>query len=119
MPISLNPGERLSLRGQIALQLRHEIVAGAVGIGERLPSARLLASTLGVNVHTVLGAYADLRDEGFIDMRRGRGAVVQNSSDTARARVAELACRFAEEAARLGMTQDETVQMIVEAGAWA
>lgn len=119
MLIRLDPQDPVSLRAQIARQLRHEIAAGSVEVGERLPSAKLLASTLGVNLHTVLGAYADLRDEGFIDMRRGRGAVVQNSSDTVRARATVLARQFAEEAVRLGMTQDETVQMILEVDAWA
>lgn len=119
MLIRLDPQDRETLRVQISQQLRHEIAVGAVQVGERLPSAKLLASTLGVNLHTVLAAYADLRDEGFIDMRRGRGAVVQNSSDTARARATVLARQFAVEAARLGMTQNETVQMILEVDAWS
>ena len=49
---------------------------GNVGPGDKLPSARDLASSLGINMHTVLRAYTTLRDEGAIELRRGRGAVV-------------------------------------------
>ena len=44
--------------------------------GDRLPAARDVAASLEINVHTVLRAYQLLREEGLVDLRRGRGAVV-------------------------------------------
>ena len=65
-----------SLADQIATQVRSGVVSGALTPGERLPAARDLAVALRVNMHTVLRAYTTLRDEGAIELRRGRGAVV-------------------------------------------
>lgn len=61
---------------QLAGQVRVAVVGGELTPGTRLPSARELAASLDINLHTVLHAYQDLRDEGLIELRRGRGAVV-------------------------------------------
>lgn len=66
---------------QIAGAIRGDIARGVLVEGERLPAAREVAGALNVNLHTVLKAYQNLRDEGFIDMRRGRGAVVARGGD--------------------------------------
>ncbi len=76
MLLSVDPASSLPLFEQLVTGLRGQIIAGSVAAGERLPAARDLAESLDVNVHTVLRAYQILRDEGFIDLRRGRGAVV-------------------------------------------
>lgn len=61
---------------RLADALRAAIVDGRIGFGERLPPTRGLAEQLGVNVNTALRAYRLLRDEGFIELRPGRGATV-------------------------------------------
>jgi GntR family transcriptional regulator len=65
------------LFAQVTAQIRDAILAGSLVAGERLPSAKDLATSLEINQHTVLHAYQDLRDEGFLELRRGRGAVVR------------------------------------------
>jgi len=69
---------------QVADQIATQVAAGQLKTGERLPSAKDLSDALGVNVHTVLHAYQRLRDEGVIELRRGRGAVVTGSQGTDR-----------------------------------
>lgn len=76
MRISIDPTLAVPLFEQLASALRSAIIDGRVIGGERLPAARDLAGTLGVNVHTVLRGYQLLRDEGLIELHRGRGAVV-------------------------------------------
>ena len=61
-------------------QLHRQLIAAIAGDelspGDSLPSVRSLAVDLGINLHTVNKAYALLRDEGYIVMRRGAGATV-------------------------------------------
>ncbi|WP_173924073.1 GntR family transcriptional regulator [Agromyces sp. Marseille-P2726] len=76
MLIRLDSALPTPLFEQLASALRSAIIDGRVIGGERLPAARQLASSLGLNVHTVLRAYRLLRDEGLIELHRGRGAVV-------------------------------------------
>lgn len=74
--IRLDPTRPTPLFEQLASAVRAAIIDGRVIGGERLPAARDLAGDLGVNMHTVLRAYRVLRDEGLIELHRGRGAVV-------------------------------------------
>lgn len=76
MRITIDPALSAPLFEQLASALRSAIIDGRVIGGERLPAARDLAATLGINVHTVLRGYRLLRDEGLIELHRGRGAVV-------------------------------------------
>jgi GntR family transcriptional regulator len=95
------------LHEQLAAALRAAIASGEVVAGERLPSARELAGDLGVNMHTVLRAYATLRDEGLLDLRRGRGAEVRRDGAPDRASLEQLAEALAAEARRQGVAPQE------------
>lgn len=76
MLVRIDASSDLPLFAQVAASVRADAAAGRLIPGDRLPSAREVAAGLGVNVHTVLHAYQELRDEGLIELRRGRGAVV-------------------------------------------
>lgn len=76
MLLRIDPASGVPLFDQLAGAVRAEIARGAVRPGDRLPAARELAASLDVNIHTVLRAYQRLRDDGLVDLRRGRGAVV-------------------------------------------
>lgn len=66
---------------QIADGLRAELVTGGFSIGERLPTVRALAIDLGVHHNTVAQAYRRLADEGWLDLKRHRGATVRERHD--------------------------------------
>jgi GntR family transcriptional regulator len=61
---------------QIVDAIRVLLVEGALAPGTALPSVRRLAMDLGVHFNTVGEAYRQLADEGWIDLRHGRGAAV-------------------------------------------
>jgi GntR family transcriptional regulator len=99
------------LFAQLAASVRGQIAKGELREGDRLPPARDVASGLGVNLHTVLHAYQALREEGLVDLRRGRGAVV---TDAAHA-VAQLERDIADlgrRAADLGMAPATAVELL-------
>ena len=64
----------------IYMQLCNQIIMGIATSklqeGDPLPSVRQMADTIGINMHTVNKAYAVLKQEGFIQLDRRRGAVV-------------------------------------------
>jgi DNA-binding transcriptional regulator YhcF (GntR family) len=64
----------------IYIQLRNQIIMGIataeIQEGESLPSVRQLAEMIGINMHTVNKAYAVLKQEGYIQLDRRRGAVI-------------------------------------------
>ena len=76
MLLRIDSASPVPLFEQLVAGVREQVMGGELAAGERLPAGRELAASLEVNVHTVLRAYQVLRDEGFIELRRGRGAVV-------------------------------------------
>jgi DNA-binding transcriptional regulator YhcF (GntR family) len=61
---------------QIVESLRALLVEGALRPGAVLPPVRRLAMDLGVHFNTVAEAYRVLATEGWLDLRRRRGAAV-------------------------------------------
>jgi GntR family transcriptional regulator len=70
-----------ALHEQVAGQIRRSIAEGDAKPGERLPPAKDLASVTGVNTNTVLRALRELRDEGLLEFRRGRGVRVAGTPE--------------------------------------
>ncbi len=113
MLFRVNPHHAAPLWSQVAASVRVEVAAGRLGPGDRLPAAREVADALEVNLHTVLRAYQALREEGLVDMRRGRGAIVTDAG----AGLAELradARRLARRARQLGLEPESLISLMTE-----
>ncbi|MFE5342668.1 GntR family transcriptional regulator, partial [Isoptericola sp. NPDC056578] len=110
----IDPTSDEPLYAQLVAQVRLGVAHGTLRPGERLPSARELAASLDLNMHTVLRAYQVLRDDGTLELRRGRGAVVASTTpdlaDVERA-VADLAAA----ARRAGLSVQTTTTLVTEA----
>ena len=102
----------------IYLQLRNKIIEGIASKklrpGDSLPSVRNLAKDLGVNMHTINKSYQLLRADGFIQIHRQKGVVVnpdgfpgvttdflEKMEETIRPLIAEAICR--------GMSQEDLI----------
>ncbi len=61
---------------QIKDYIKDMILRGMLRSGEKLPSTREMSSILKISRNTVIYAYEFLQDEGFIYVKKGRGAFV-------------------------------------------
>jgi GntR family transcriptional regulator len=105
----------VDLHEQIAAEIRRSIVDGECGPGDRLPPAVDLAAVLGVSRNTVLRALRELREEGVLEFRRGRGVHVTGTG-VQRTLVIDQAKKLIVLARRQGMSRDELAQLIAGLG---
>ena len=114
MLFRINLASDAPLFEQLAASVRTDVAAGRLKSGDRLPSAREVAASLGVNLHTVLHAYQDLRDEGLVEMRRGRGAVVTDAAVPLATLHTEI-LSLGRSARALGLSPDAIASLVREA----
>ena len=74
--ISLNLESPIPAYRQIADDVRRHLVDERLKPGDLLPPIRQLALDLGVHFNTVALAYRLLADEGWLELKRRRGATV-------------------------------------------
>lgn len=115
MLFRIDPSAARPLFEQLAAQVRAAISRGELAPGTRLPAARELATSLDVNVHTVLHAYQELRDEGLIELRRGRGAVVTAQAGQDYRPLHAALSAVVVEARRLGLHPDAATALLRDA----
>jgi LacI family repressor for deo operon, udp, cdd, tsx, nupC, and nupG len=72
----LDHNHETTLAHQLRQQLTWLIVNGLLKPGEQLPSIHAMAERLGVNLHTIRGAYLKLEADGLVSTGQGRGTHV-------------------------------------------
>ena len=112
MLVRVDPTRHAPLHSQIAGQVRAAIANGDVSEGERLPSVRALAESLGVNMHTVLRAYKDLDADGLLHLRQGRGATVTSGSRRRARELHDLVARTLAGASKRGVTAAQLAALV-------
>jgi DNA-binding transcriptional regulator YhcF (GntR family) len=94
------------------------IASGALAEGFALPSVRQLAGDIGVNMQTVNKAYTMLRQEGYIETHRRKGAVIASSisADSGRRRtMLRNLGLIASEAVAVNMSRQAFIDLCEEA----
>lgn len=110
LQLKVSRANQAALHEQVASEIRRAIADGEAKPGERMPLAKDLATVLGVNTNTVLRALRELRDEGLLEFRRGRGITVAGTPErgAVMSRVNELVA-FAR---KQGYPPEELIAMI-------
>ena len=112
--VKIDRSESTELHLQVASEIRRAIADGEAKQGERLPPARDLAAVLGVNTNTVLRALRELRDEGLLEFRRGRGITVAGTPQ--QSAVVEQAHELVRLARQHGYRLEELIKIMRAAG---
>ena len=111
--LALEPVDRsggADLHEQVAAEIRRAIADGEAKPGERIPQAKDLAAVLGVHTNTVLRALRMLRDEGLLEVGRGRAITVAGTPE--RGLVVTRMRELIELALRNGYRRDELLSMM-------
>ncbi|MDX6412990.1 MAG: hypothetical protein QOH23_400 [Gaiellaceae bacterium] len=112
--VKVSRAEPVELHEQVAAVIRRAIAEGEAKPGERLPPAKDFAAVLGVNTNTVLRALRQLRDEGLLEFRRGRGVTVTATAE--QGAVVAQARDLVRFARRQGYNVSELVEIIENVG---
>ncbi|MFD7334450.1 GntR family transcriptional regulator [Streptomyces violascens] len=96
---------------QIVQQVQQALRMGALGEGDRLPTAAQVAADTKVNPNTTLKAYRELERSGLVEVRQGAGTFITRSlaapqSDPESPLRAQLA-DWMREAMAMGLTEQE------------
>jgi GntR family transcriptional regulator len=68
---------------QLVHQTRRALRLGLLRPGDKLPTAKEVVASTGINPNTVLKAYRELEHEGLVEAHRGLGTFVRASTTSA------------------------------------
>ena len=79
MQLQVDSHSPIAIRRQLTEQLKHFIEGGGFPREQALPSIRELAGFLGINPNTVARVIEDLKRDGYVQVRRGKGVFVASN----------------------------------------
>jgi GntR family transcriptional regulator len=110
LSVNVDHAEQTLLHEQVAAEIRRSISEGEAKPGDRLPPAKDFAAVVGVNTNTVLRAFHQLRDEGLLEFRRGRGITVAGTPE--RGLVLTRGREFVRFARSQGFRREDLIRLI-------
>ena len=111
MILNLDFNSDVPIYAQIKEQIIKSIATGDLKLNESLPSVRNMAEEIGVNLHTVNKSYNLLKDEGYINIDRRKGAIVKelplDKTDDNITKIKSMLDLLVAESYLLGMSREE------------
>lgn len=117
MKLLINNKSGQPIYDQIYLQIKNQIICGALQEDEALPSIRNLAKDLHISVITTKRAYDELEREGFIYTVAGKGCfVASRNTELLREenlkKIEDYMQKITEIAASCNLGTDELIEML-------
>jgi DNA-binding transcriptional regulator YhcF (GntR family) len=109
-PLRVDTGDATPPYEQIRGQIAGQVSAGELQPGDRLPTVRSLAETLGVATNTVAKAYRELEQRGVIETRGRNGSFVTGHARERAAR--EAAAAYVDRARTLGLSDADALELV-------
>lgn len=75
MILEIHPNSNKPIYEQLILEIKKGVVTGQLMPGESMPSVRILASDIGINMHTVNKVYKHLQNENILVKEKNGFAV--------------------------------------------
>lgn len=101
---------------QVMTAIKHDIVAGRLALGEKMPSVRDLAIQYTINPNTAGRVYKELESEGVCFTRRGMGTFVTEDEERIKQMKEEMAgeliSQFLGGMRRLGISGEEAIELV-------
>ena len=114
MILNLDFNSDVPIYTQITEQIIKSIANGNLKINESLPSVRNMAEEIGVNLHTVNKSYNSLKEKGYINIDRRKGAIVNSlplaKKDENVEKIKSTLDLLVAESYLLGITKDEFIE---------
>ena len=80
MRLWLSKNSEVPIREQLVSQIMLGIISADLTPGQKLPSTRELARRFQIHANTVIAAYRELDERGWVELRQGSGAYVREKS---------------------------------------
>ncbi|MDR0784760.1 MAG: GntR family transcriptional regulator [Treponema sp.] len=107
---------------QIIRQIEYAVLSGRMNPGDKLPTIRSLAVELKTNPNTIAKAYNELEIRGIVSTQVGSGTYVSDKAphlkdalvaeEELNRKIQEVLDRFVQEMKRLGVEEDELVDVV-------
>ncbi len=115
--IELSVRDGVPIYRQIFNQIRYQIIAGQMEVGDELPPIRVLAEQLSITPNTVVKAYDALETEGLVVKRQGAGTFVADlmsplKKSEQRRLIIQRADALLAEAKQLGFSYEELLELL-------
>lgn len=109
----LDPKNKMAIFEQIKTQILEYIATGVLSPGDKLPSVRQLATSLGVNPNTVAKTYQELELQGYVYTIPGKGCFISEENvEKIKSKKKEDLIKMIKDVKKYNLTKEEILEIV-------